>query len=766
MPIPKNQHAAGRVSRGVRWAAVGILLVLGIPTERIVFGQNQPGSLDAVRRAQDLLKPSGPVAEESKPEAVPEEAKPDAAKSEEEKKKAEEEKKKAEAKPAAETAKPITRPDKPSTPADPKELQIRPDEEGRVRFNFHGQPWLGVLDWLAEISDMSLDWQELPGDFLNLKTQRSYTVREARDVINRHLLDRGFTLLRDGEVLTLVNTKKLDPSLIPRVRPEDLSERDPHEFVKVSFPLDWLMAETTIEELKPLMSPNGKLTSLKTTNRLEAIDAVVNLRDMQTLLREEQSNNGRKRLVKPFRLKHVRADEVKRQIEGLLGLTEDPISAAAHAMSESTGPEMMGQIQMLQQVQAQAAAANQAAAAQPGAKGPPKVHMVVNARENTLLVNASADHLATISEAIEVIDQPSDNPSLLQTMSRMRVYRLTSIDPEPIVKMLRELGGLEPTTRLQVDKKNRSLIVHGALADHVIVKQLIEKLDGSDRKFEVVRLRRLEADYVAGTIEFMMAGDDKGDDQQNYNPFVFYYGQGGGQSGAKQKKFRVDADTENNRLLLWANEIELQEVEKLLVKLGEIPAEGASASRRRVIESISPDEAAEFLKRLKRAWPGVSPNPLEVDVQDEVDEEAVDPPEPPAESPRRRQPARGATPAAGRRSGSVDRVGSNRGVPKAGSAPLGTEHRLVDLRDGNAKLIAVAQRDELQPEFADPPEDVAPPARAKTRKRAELPLEETEVDEFEDSPRRPTTRRRPSAPRPSDDPSPVRVFQGPDGRLV
>src|SRR5262249_14342033 len=43
------------------------------------------------------------------------------------------------------------RPTKPPVPPNPEELKVRPDDDGRVRFNFQGQPWLGVLEWLAKI---------------------------------------------------------------------------------------------------------------------------------------------------------------------------------------------------------------------------------------------------------------------------------------------------------------------------------------------------------------------------------------------------------------------------------------------------------------------------------------------------------------------------------------------------------------------------------------------------------------------------------------
>ena len=70
-------------------------------------------------------------------------------------------------------------------------------------------------------------------------------------------------MLQNGEVLSVVNIKKLDPGVVPRVTPEELAKRSRYDFVKVSFPLDWMMAETAAEELKPMISPNGKLNALK-----------------------------------------------------------------------------------------------------------------------------------------------------------------------------------------------------------------------------------------------------------------------------------------------------------------------------------------------------------------------------------------------------------------------------------------------------------------------------------------------------------------------
>ena len=102
---------------------------------------------------------------------------------------------------------------------------------------------------------------------------------------------------------------------------ESLESRQDHEFVKVSFKLDWLIADQAVEELKPMLSPYGKLVGLKATNRIEAIDAVANLREIASLLSQEQSANGQERLVLP-----------RRQVVHRLG--DDLLAGARFAIDE------------------------------------------------------------------------------------------------------------------------------------------------------------------------------------------------------------------------------------------------------------------------------------------------------------------------------------------------------------------------------------------------------------------------------------------------
>ncbi len=261
----------------------------------------------------------------------------------------------------------------------PLEDELQRTIDGKIRFSFRGQPWLDVLQWLAKSANRTLDWQELPEGVLNLDTQQSYTLDEARDLLNMHLAARGFTLLRRGEVLSLTKLDKLNPTLVPRVEAGELASRDPHEVVRVSFPLTWLVAEDSVKEFQPMLSPFGKLTAMTATNRLEGLDTVANLREIRKLLDHEQSSNGKDRLVVEFKLKHVRADDILQKLRELVGA---PANSRLQAAAQ-----LRRQFERSRERSDEGRNNNNEEGRRP-ARPEPEVHLVVNEQENSILAHA------------------------------------------------------------------------------------------------------------------------------------------------------------------------------------------------------------------------------------------------------------------------------------------------------------------------------------------------------------------------------------------
>jgi type II secretory pathway component GspD/PulD (secretin) len=521
-----------------------------------------------------------------------------------------------------ETSHSIRRATEPNTPADPEELDVKADIDGRISLTLRGQKWVDVLQMLADLSEMAIEWTHLPNDVVDFTTPGRVTLDVVRDTLNRMLLDRGYTMLRYNDTLSVHKVKNLNRGLVPRIAPEHLERRDPHEFVKVSFKLGkWLGSEAVAKDLAFMTSSNGTLNAIPAANRIEAVDTVINLGQIRDVLAEERAASGEKKRIRVFYIEYRSAADVNEMLKGLLGIDSESREPLA-----SISPQQ--QIEMQWQMQRELARLRRQQRRQSNAPTvPPKhvVRLVVNQRQNTILAHAPPEKMAIIEQAIEAIDVPaSQAQSLPDRLLRMKIYKLATMNPEPLISMLEEIGGLNFNTVLKADTKANAIVAYATLADHVTIDALVNKLDGSARKFQVIPLSRLRADYVAGTIQFMMGtGEKVQNDRRSY-----YYSQATEEEAAETDVFRVDADVENNWLLVRANESEMREIDDLLVQLGEKRLDGAIHSTVRYLDTPAGEEMDVVLRRIQRVWPRMAPNELRIEPaieQDEVDE-SLEPP--------------------------------------------------------------------------------------------------------------------------------------------
>ncbi len=531
-----------------------------------------------------------------------------------------------------ETPDSIKRPDKPPRVPDPRELEVSLDDHGQVPpFAFIGQSWPHVLQWLANLSGCSLDWQELPADYLNLTTQRAHTLDDVRNLINRQLHARGYTLLRGGEVLSVFKIDKLDPSLVPRVTEDQLFDLRPYDFVKISFELPEKMApDKAAEDVEKVLSPQAKVFPLVSTKRILVIDAVANLRLVSSLLNEERLAESGRIVPREFILHHARAEQVIDILYVVLGL--DPNSRPTQMELQLQQQRMKLMAQMQQKGKDVSKMLKQ--------DGPP-VFLAYNRQRNSILANAPPAQMRIIEQAIAYLDVPfgggqagvssdqragsspnghaGSSPSPAGDPRAMQKYPLTTLDPQTFLMTLEEIGGLDPLTDLKVDAKSRTLFALATKADHEKIARLVDQFDSQGRKFKVIQLRRLPADLAAVSIRELMIGEEK-KDEDNSRSYWPYYRRGGQEEETPKPHdgFRVLADVENNRLLLTATEAELAEVNSLLAQMGERPAGGGDGRTVRVIEPGGDAARRQLLEQLRRIWPATGENRLIIDAPPET----------------------------------------------------------------------------------------------------------------------------------------------------
>ena len=576
---------------------VGILLVvflLSVPLD--VLLDSKPAFADgpvAYKLGEDgkpaVVKGTGPKSES---EGEEESSSGD----EEDKEEGDEEKNKEPPKPKI-----IRRGDVVDGEADEEELKSAVGDDGKVAFRFRNQSWVELVDWLSIIAHKPLDWLELPGDRVNLASPGRYTVDQTQDLFNRHLLARGFTILELDGGMTITQTKNINPAIVPRVNVEQLATLQPHDYVRTSMDVGWLSADKLAAELAAMISTNGRLTAMTTTNRIEAMDSVINLRDVAAVLQEERSSMSREALAPEFSLRYLPAEAAKKMLEDFLGIS-----------AKKSAPMTAKQLQMLQQQM------RNGGGAAPTSKKP-DISIVANVRQNSVIIRAPVDRLAVAMEFLKRIDVPNNAmSSLADIQNRIQVFRLASLDPKKLIEIIEEMNVLEPGTRIRADNDNNALIVSGSAADRFIIKSLIERLDGSGRNFHVLQLRRLEAADVAESISFLMGQEKDEDDSSSSRSRYRYYSYYDDDEDDKKEtdEFRVTANARYRQVLLWANESEMEQVQSLLVKLGELPPPGGSQRRIRKIDASATPETYEYLRRLRQQWNATSDNPLELPDQD------------------------------------------------------------------------------------------------------------------------------------------------------
>ena len=491
--------------------------------------------------------------------------------------------------------------------AEPDSSQVTSSREAdneMVLLQFREQDWQTALSWLAEKLELNLDWQILPEDKLSLSSSQPISLEAAEDLFNMQLLSRGFVLLKRDGVLRLASLKDLDITLVPRVEPEALAQLSKHSIARVSFPLEWMIAEEAAKELQPLLSPYGKLSPMASANRLEVVDAVVNLQEFHRLLIATEKADARRERVAEFRMKHRRVEDIAPKVRQLLGLPAD--NTATPNQTQLDIEEAKFKVEAIKQM-------GRDARDLVSQEKKPTIFVAVNDKENSLLVNAPPNKIEIVRQAVEAMDKPIENKETAwETISRVKVHDVSGFDPIMITRMvvgLQEKGSIDKMTRVQYEPAYNRFIVFGSPEDQLTISQLMESFKAEKRSASVLPLASLDPVYASKAVLTIL----KTPDRPSSTPGT-----------ATDGRFQVEADTKNHRLLLWATPTEITEVREFLARLGETFSSQIMDSKLHVIEMKGQD-TEEVTQKLQLIWAEISDSPLLLDPGQSTSESVVAP---------------------------------------------------------------------------------------------------------------------------------------------
>ncbi len=457
-------------------------------------------------------------------------------------------------------------------------------ESDRLILNFDRTPWREVIQWLADQCGLALQFNELPTGSFTYRDTNLFSPGEAIDRVNLFLLPEGFSLVRSGRLLTVIDMN--DPRSLMQldvlaevVSPAELDRRLPHEVVKCFFSLGELKPDDALEELAPLnlMRPPATFTR---TNQIMVTGTVSKLRSVRAIIEAFQPktlDNGT--MVKSFALQHATAEDILTVARPHLGL--------------ATG-EMIG--------------IDVSVSTDPGGR--------------YIFVTGVEDKVQLIETLVEALDRPSGNLTTADGNMVLKSHRVGGGNLEMVYNVLQTLlAGTE--MRLSMDPASNSIVALASPDIQTEIQQTIEQMQASEAEFAVIELKSIEPEFAIGLLEQMLdLPDPLVDDPEEIDPDTP----------------RIDADRANHRLFVRARPEDLESIRRIVAELdnrGASDAGRGDAERTIRLLPLAGATAQRMLAVAAKFWREANPIVLFPGDQEsggQVAERTVAPDPPPADN--------------------------------------------------------------------------------------------------------------------------------------
>ena len=207
-----------------------------------------------------------------------------------------------------------------AAPATLEELSVTGD--GEIRLNFRGVPLDTVLDYFSkELGFIIVREAEVTGR-VDVWSYQPITKDEAVDLLNTILHQKGFSAIRTGRTLLIVNRDDASQRNLPVVKegnPENIEQSD--EMVTQIIPVRHANAVKLIEDLRPLLPQYAVVSANESSNAIVLTDTKTNVRRMAEIIQALDTSISEVSSLKVFILRHSDATETALLINQLFSGT-------------------------------------------------------------------------------------------------------------------------------------------------------------------------------------------------------------------------------------------------------------------------------------------------------------------------------------------------------------------------------------------------------------------------------------------------------------
>lgn len=411
-----------------------------------------------------------------------------------------------------------------------------------LQFNFSGTRWLDVLDWFASQADLALQVDQPPiGTFSFSDPSKTYTIAEGLDVINLALMKRGYSLVRRGRMLQVIdleveNADKLISEIAELVTPDSLDERGRSDIVSCVFPLGSMTPDAAKTELALMIGPWGRLVVLDSARQVKVTETAEKLIAIRDLLKTAAMADTD---VIEIILENRSAEELLELARPLLGL-------------------------------------------EPGENASDEIRISVGLFGEKIYASGLPGKTGLLQSIIEKADQPlntatSDQESEMTTPV-FQTHVVSSSDSATVFDVLQTLLAGSPDARIAIDPKTNAIVAWARPETHQVISKTIGEMEGSGTTFKVVDLKRLDPAQALLTI----------------NKF-FGITEEGGEGPV------VDGDPVTGKLWVRGTSEQIELVENLLSELEGSDAFGSLGDKVRVLPYTG-SSAQQAFEQIQSLW--------------------------------------------------------------------------------------------------------------------------------------------------------------------
>ena len=355
---------------------------------------------------------------------------------------------------------------------------VAPASGGPLKFSFRHAPWEEVLEWLAGQADLSFSPDVVPtGTFNYIDEKRSFTTEEAIDLVNSYLLIKGYTVVRKGKMLLVIDLEdEVDAQLVRDLLTEtplsELDQRGEYEITKTRFTVDKIDAAEVEKQINQLLSPVGSIVVMPKAKQILVTETGGTLRTMRGILQSLETTAAAEETSKlhTYQLTVASADEVLAVARPLLGIQAEGNAAEDGSIRISADP--LGR---------------------------------------TVFATGTPEKIKLVEQIVKSVDSRDGSTGaggVVETPQFM-LHPVSTTSSDAVLRVLQTLFVGDPVIRVEVDRSTGGILAYAKASQHRSIKATIAEMEQNPERVEVLPLTKTDPTVAALLIEKLFSGTDK-----------------------------------------------------------------------------------------------------------------------------------------------------------------------------------------------------------------------------------------------------------------